>query len=73
MGLRFEWDPAKARSNAAKHGVSFEEAATLFGDPLAITIQDPLHSLLEERFVTIGRSTGKSSLLSPRKEAIICA
>ncbi len=56
MGLKFEWDSSKARSNAAKHGVLFEEAATLFGDALAITIPDPLHSLLEERFVTIGRS-----------------
>lgn len=60
MGLRFEWDAAKARLNLSKHSVSFEEASTVFGDRLAITIPDPLHSLAEERFVTIGVSeTGK--------------
>ena len=55
--MRFEWDPRKAAANLAKHGVSFEEAATVFGDPLAITIPDPLHSVGESRFVTIGRSS----------------
>ena len=60
MGLRFEWDAAKARLNLSKHSVSFEEASTAFGDRRAITIPDPLHSLAEERFVTIGVSeTGK--------------
>jgi hypothetical protein len=42
--LTFEWDANKAKSNLAKHGVSFEQAATLFGDPLSITIPDPAHS-----------------------------
>jgi uncharacterized DUF497 family protein len=56
MGLAFEWDTNKARSNLAKHGVSFDEAATVFGDPLSITIGDPLHSEFEERFVLIGYS-----------------
>lgn len=52
----FEWDPAKARTNRKKHGISFDDACTVFGDPLARTIPDPLHSHQEERFVTIGRS-----------------
>ena len=56
MGLKFEWDAKKARLNLAKHGVSFEEAATAFGDDRSVTIPDPLHSLTEERFVTIGAS-----------------
>ena len=56
MGLAFEWDTNKARSNLAKHGVSFDEAATVFGDPLSITIGDPLRSESEERFVLIGYS-----------------
>lgn len=56
MGLAFEWDDAKARSNRRKHGVSFEEAATIFGDPLSLTIEDPSHSVGEERFVIMGES-----------------
>lgn len=56
MGITFEWDPQKARQNLRKHGVSFEEAATVFADPLSLTIADPLHSDQEDRFVTIGRS-----------------
>jgi uncharacterized DUF497 family protein len=56
MGLTFEWDAKKARLNLAKHGVSFEEAATAFGDDRSVTIPDPLHSLTEKRFVTLGAS-----------------
>ena len=56
MGIKFEWDAAKARLNLSKHSVSFEEASTVFGDQRAITIPDPVHSLAEERFVTIGVS-----------------
>ncbi len=56
MSLRFERDPRKAASNARKHGVTFDEAATSFGDPRSITIADPDHSLTEFRFVTIGLS-----------------
>jgi hypothetical protein len=52
----FEWDARKARSNAAKHRVSFEEAATIFFDPRALTDYDPDHSEREDRFVTTGRS-----------------
>ena len=57
MGLRFSWDPRKAAANLRKHGVSFEEASTAFGDPLSITVSDPVHSREESRFVLIGRST----------------
>jgi len=57
--VQFEWDPAKAARNLAKHGVSFDEASTVFGDPLAGTILDPQHSGEEPRFVTIGLSTSR--------------
>ncbi len=56
MSMRFEWDPKKAEKNLEKHGVTFQEAATIFGDPLAITFQDPDHSLEEERQLTFGQS-----------------
>jgi len=56
MGLTFTWDAAKAASNLAKHKVSFEEAATVFGDPLSSTIPDPDHSLGEGRFLILGLS-----------------
>jgi uncharacterized DUF497 family protein len=60
MELRFEWDPRKARRNFAKHGVSFEEAATIFFDPFFKTDPDLEHSEGEERLLSIGRSqTGK--------------
>ena len=55
--MRFEWDRGKAKSNLSKHGVSFEEAATVFGDPLSLTISYPGHSDEEDRFVTIGVSS----------------
>lgn len=54
--LKFEWDEVKAVTNAAKHGVSFEEAASVFGDPLAYTFEDPNHSLGEKRLLTFGVS-----------------
>lgn len=54
--MNFEWDPGKARQNRRKHRISFEEAATIFGDPLAITYPDPDHSILEQRFITVGLS-----------------
>ena len=56
MALTFEWDTNKAIRNLAKHGISFEESSTVFGDPRSLTIPDPVHSKLEERFVTIGAS-----------------
>jgi uncharacterized protein len=55
--VTFEWDPAKARRNYEKHGVSFHEACTIFGDPLSLTYVDPDHSVVERRFITIGMST----------------
>jgi uncharacterized protein len=54
--MQLSWDGAKASANVAKHGVSFHEAATVFGDPLAITYPDPDHSIGEERYITFGRS-----------------
>jgi uncharacterized protein len=53
--LGFEWDPEKAKANEQKHGVRFEEARTVFFDPLSITISDP-NAVDEERYVTIGQS-----------------
>jgi uncharacterized protein len=52
--LRFAWDPEKAESNAKKHGVTFPEAATAFGDPLSLTVPDPDHSEGEARYLLIG-------------------
>ena len=52
----FEWDPRKSASNLRKHGVSFAEAGTVFGDELSITIPEPDHSDQEDRFITIGWS-----------------
>ncbi len=54
--LKFEWDTTKAIANLAKHGVSFEEAASIFGDSLAITFPDPDHSEEEYRMLTFGVS-----------------
>jgi uncharacterized DUF497 family protein len=54
--LKFEWDDTKARANLAKHGVSFEEATSVFGDPLALTFPDPDHSVDEKRWLTFGVS-----------------
>ena len=58
MALLFEWDEQKAGQNLENHGVALEEDATVFGDPLSLTIDDPLHSTDEERFVIIGAATG---------------
>jgi uncharacterized protein len=56
MGLFFSWDDRKSAANLRKHGISFEEAATIFEDPLLITVPDPRHSNGEERFFSIGQS-----------------
>ena len=56
-GLRFTWDPGKARTNEQKHGVSFEEAVTVFRDEEAILIDDPDHSVDEDRFLLLGLSS----------------
>jgi uncharacterized DUF497 family protein len=55
--LVFEWDEDKARANLLKHQVSFEEAKTVFGDPMSITRSDPDHSRDEDRYIDIGRSS----------------
>mgnify|MGYP001067783934 CR=1 FL=1 len=54
--MKIEWDARKAESNRIKHGVSFEEAATVFREPLAATGADPDHSITEDRFITFGVS-----------------
>jgi len=56
MGLHFEWDRRKALANAAKHGVTFVEAKSVFGDSLASTVDDPRHSREEIRYVAFGQS-----------------
>jgi uncharacterized protein len=57
MGLRFEWDAAKAKQNLRKHAVSFEEASAAFDDELSLTIPDPAHSTGEARFLLLGQSS----------------
>ena len=54
--MDFEWDPSKAVDNLKKHGVSFDEEATVFGDSIALTFADPDHSVPEERLLTFGLS-----------------
>ncbi len=56
VGYNFEWDPKKAKENLSKHGVSFEEAVTVFGDPLSMNMADPDHSEGEHRFIVMGMS-----------------
>jgi uncharacterized protein len=58
----YEWNSGKAAQNERKHGVSFEEAITVFLDPLAVTFDDPDHSMGERRFITIGTSTNQRLL-----------
>ncbi len=62
MAIVFEWDPNKATANVQKHGVTFEEAATVFRDDFSVTVPDPDHSIEEERFITVGMS-GQDRLL----------
>lgn len=66
--MQFEWDPAKATENLAKHGISFQEAATVFRDPLSATGADPDHSIGEERFITFGVSTSGRLLVVAHTE-----
>lgn len=61
--MDFEWDPEKAASNAKRHGVEFAEAATVFADPLELTIADPDHSEDESRFISLGCSTSGTLLV----------
>jgi uncharacterized DUF497 family protein len=66
--MEFEWDPHKAAANDRKHDVSFQEAATVFGDPLAITFEDPDHSMSEKRYITFGLSRQKRLLVISHTE-----
>jgi uncharacterized DUF497 family protein len=63
MSLAVEWDSVKAEANRRKHGVSFEEAATVLADPLSITLPHPDHSEAEERFLLLGRASTERLLL----------
>jgi uncharacterized DUF497 family protein len=63
MTTGFEWDDAKAKRNLRKHGVSFEDAVTVFDDPMAVTRDDPDHSEDERRFLTIGSSRASQLLV----------
>jgi uncharacterized DUF497 family protein len=66
--MKFTWDQRKERSNLAKHGVSFAEASTVFGDPLAASIPDPDHSEGEARLVTMGYSSGNRLIVVSHSE-----
>ncbi len=61
--MTFEWDDDKARVNLEKHGVSFEEAATVFRDPLFLVFSDPDHSIEEARFLIVGESSERRVLI----------
>ena len=63
MGYIFEWDPVKAEANVRKHGVTFDEASTVFGDPLNLLMADPDHSLDEERYLLLGMSNRRRFLV----------
>ena len=63
MGYTFEWDPEKADGNFQKHGVSFDEASTVFGDPLSLLMPDPDHSADEQRYVVLGVSAQQKLLV----------
>jgi uncharacterized protein len=66
--MRFSWDPKKAADNLRKHGVSFEEASTVFRDALSATGSDPDHSVGERRFVTFGNSSQNRLLVVSHTE-----
>lgn len=74
MSYRFQWDHRKAVANRRKHGVSFDEASTVFDDPLAVTFEDDSHSTNESRELIIGHSIGGQFLMvsfTERPDAII--
>ena len=68
MELSFEWDAGKSRANLKKHKVNFEEAKTIFNDPLLITFPDERHSEIEGRFISIGMSATNRVLLAVHTE-----
>jgi len=61
--MQFGWDPKKAAGNLSKHAVSFDEACSVFGDPLAVSIADPDHSIGEDRFLKMGLSRERRLLV----------
>lgn len=61
--MKLDWDSSKAAANLHKHGVSFEEAGTVFGDPMGLTFDDPDHSTGEQRFLTFGVSRAHRFLI----------
>ncbi len=63
MGYRFEWDAPKAAENIRKHRVSFEEALTVFADPLNLLLPDPDHGVLERRYLLLGMSNRQRLLV----------
>ncbi|MCX7049165.1 MAG: BrnT family toxin [Candidatus Sumerlaeota bacterium] len=63
MGYLFEWDPRKAFVNERKHGIAFDEATTVFGDPLALLVSDPDHSIEELRYLLLGMSNRQRLLI----------
>ena len=63
MAYVFEWDPKKAEINLRKHGVTFDEATTVFADPLSILQPDPSHSVVEQRYLVLGTSARRRLLV----------
>jgi uncharacterized protein len=61
--MEFEWDPAKARENERKHGVSFQEALEVFSDDLSSSVPDPDHSENESRYLIFGQSTARRHIV----------
>ncbi|MGI0480679.1 BrnT family toxin [Geminocystis sp. CENA526] len=61
--MEFEWDKQKAKLNLSKHGISFEEAQTVFDDPLYVDFYDPDHSEDEDRYIIVGESSNSRVLL----------
>ncbi len=70
--MQFEWNPDKPNGNIKKHGVSFNEASTVFNDPLSVTFPDPDHSYGEERYVIIGLSSANRILVVPHTDQSDC-
>lgn len=66
--MQIEWDPAKGSANLRKHGISFEEAGSVFGDSLAVTFADPDHSVGEARWLTFGLSVNRRLLVVTHAE-----
>jgi hypothetical protein len=69
--MKFEWNSEKEKRNIKKHAISFDEAVTVFYDPIAATFHDPGHSITEDRFITVGYSPqGRCSLYRTLKEGM---